>query len=223
MNALSFLGPLLSSTLGARPKRHARTLGFLSGKSNSFLSGGNLLALGGLGWAAYEIWRSQQNAPSSGARTVTPGTIVEGDLPPPIPAGAAVATARATTPPAVQLDVQRIVDLTLAAARSDGELGEEEYGRILRTARDIGAESMVRAALAHPRTLSEIVGGVSDRKQRESLYVYAFSIVRADEDVGATERAWLGQLAGVLGFDNAATARLEKETAYRIASMPAAG
>lgn len=222
MNALSFLGPLLSATLGARPKRHARTLGFLSGKSNSFLSGGNLLALGGLGWAAYEIWRSQQNAPQ-GARTVTPGTIVEGDLPPPIPAGAAVATARATAPPAVQLDVQRIVDLTLAAARSDGELGEEEYGRILRTARDIGAESMVRAALARPRTLADIVGGVSDRKQRESLYVYAFSIVRADEDVSPAERAWLAQLAGVLGFDNAATARLEKETAYRIAAMPEPG
>ena len=219
MNAISFLGPLLSTALGARRKSHSRTLGFLSGGSNSFLSSGNLLALGGLGWAAYEMWRSSQNASHAAGRTVTPGTIVEGDLPPPLPVGAAVATA----PPAVQLGVQRIVDLTLAAARSDGELGEEEYGRILRTARDIGAEPMVRAALANPRSLADIVGGVSDRKQREALYVYAFSIVRADEDVNAAERTWLAQLAGVLGFDAAATARLEKETAYRIASMPANG
>lgn len=219
MSAISFLGPLLSSTLGARPKRHARAFGFLAGRPNSFLSAGNLLALGGLGWAAYEIWRSKQGGAAAGARTVTPGTVVEGGLPPPIPA-AATATA---PPPAVQLDVQRIVDLTLAAARSDGELGEEEYGRILRTARDIGAESMVRTALERPRTLAEIVGGVSDRKQRESLYVYAYSIVRADEDVSAAERTWLAELSRALGFDAATAARLEKETAYRIASLPATG
>lgn len=224
MSALSFLGPLLSSALGARPKRHTRALGFLAGRSNSFLSAGNLLALGGLGWAAYEVWRSKQSSGDDGARTVTPGTIVEGGLPPPIPPPIpSSALATATPPPAVQQDVQRIVDLTLAAARSDGELGEEEYGRILRTARDIGAESMVRTALERPRKLTEIVGGVSDRKQRESLYVYAFSIVRADEDVSAAERTWLAELARALGFDAATSARLEKETAYRIASMPATG
>ncbi|MBK7874680.1 MAG: DUF533 domain-containing protein [Planctomycetes bacterium] len=219
MSAIGFLGPLLSSALRSRPKRHQRAFSFLAGSSSSFLNASNLLALGGLGWAAYEIWRSKQSAPgASSAPVVTPGTTVVGDLPPPLPAGARGATNK---PPAIQTDVQRVVDLTLAAARCDGDLGEDEYGAILRTAREIGAEAMVRAALERPKPITEIVSGVSDRRQRESLYVYAYSIVRADEEVSTAERAWLQQLASGLGLDAANVGRLEKETAYRIAAMPA--
>lgn len=217
MSAIDFLGPLISSAFRARPKRHTRAMNFLAGSSSSFLNASNLLALGGLGWATYEIWRSKQasNA-ASAAPVVTPGTTVVGGLPPPLPA-----SARAGSPPAIQNDVQRIVDLTLAAARCDGDLGEDEYGAILRTARDIGAEGMVRSALERPKPLAEIVGGVSDRRQRESLYVYAYGIVRADEEVSSAERAWLQQLSTQLGLDAATVGRLEKETAYRIAAMPA--
>jgi uncharacterized membrane protein YebE (DUF533 family) len=217
LSVIGFLGPLLSATMGSRRKKHARAHDFLSGSSRGFVNAGNLLALGGLGWAAYEIWRSKQRETqlAGAGRAVVPGTVVEGGLPPPIP------SAPTTAAPAVQNDVQRVVDLTLAAARSDGELGEEEFGRILATARDIGAEPMVRSALEHPRSLAEIVRGISDRKQREALYVYAFSIVRADEDVTTAERTWLQQLASQLGLDAGTTSRLEKETAYRIASMPA--
>ncbi|MBI5364308.1 MAG: DUF533 domain-containing protein [Planctomycetes bacterium] len=221
MSAIGFLGPLLSSALGARAKPHARAFGFLAGSRHSFLNSSNLLALGGLGWAAYEIWRTRERAAqaSGGAPVVVPGTVVQGDLPPPLPPKAAKGVPPG--PPAIQNDVQRIVELTLAAARCDGELGEEEFGALLRTARDIGAERMVKDALEHPRPVAEIVGGVSDRKQREALYVYAFSIVRADEDVRTGERAWLADLARQLGLEAATTTRLEKETAYRIASMPA--
>jgi uncharacterized membrane protein YebE (DUF533 family) len=191
-------------------------LGFLTGHPGSVVNAGNLLALGGLGWAAYEVWRSHSSASaaSSAARTVTPGTIVEGDLPPPLP------DSNAPAGPALADELRRIVDLTLAAARCDGELGEDEYGRILRTARDLGAEGLVRAALEQPRALPEIVAGVRDPRQRDALYVYAFSIVRADEELSPAERDWLGQLATQLGLDPASAARLEKETAYRIASMP---
>ena len=219
-SALGFLGPLLGSAMGARHKPHARALQYLSGGKQSFLSTSNLLALGGLGWAAYEIWRSHERASDAVAPAVVPGTVVEGGLPPPLPPSAKQAAKAG--PPAVQDDVRRIVELTLAAARCDGELGEDEYGSILRTAREVGAEGMVRAALEHPRPLAELVADVNDRKQREALYVYAFSIVRADEDVRPAERAWLTELASRLGLDASTTARLEKETAYRIASMPAA-
>jgi len=219
LNLASLLGPLVSAALDARPKRHAKTLGFLTGGSRSFLNAGNLLTLGGLGWAAYESWRSQRPAQAAqGAVRVTPGTVVEGDLPPPLPSS----SPRTPPPiPAAQLEVQRIVDLTLAAARCDGEFGEEEYGRIRATARELGAEDLVPQALGAPRPVAELVRGISDRKQREALYVYAFSIVRADEEVSAGERTWLAQLANHLGIDAASAARLEKETAYRIAT-PAA-
>lgn len=221
MSVTGFLGPLLSAAMGSRGKRHTRALGFLAGSPRGFVNAGNLLALGGLGWAAYEIWRSKQReTQTAAARTVVPGTIVEGGLPPPIPSAPAAAL-RTAPVPAIQSDVQRVVDLTLAAARCDGALTEEEYARILSTARDIGAETMVRNALDRPRALAEIVAGVSDRKQREALYVYAFSVVRADEDVVPAERTWLQQLASHLGLDGGTTTRLEKETAFRIASMSA--
>lgn len=229
MSAIGFLGPLLSSALGARSKPHARAFGFLAGSRSSFLNSSNLLALGGLGWAAYEIWRTRERASqaSAGAPVVVPGTVVQGDLPPPLPPSVTKGAPKSATggtlagPPAIQHDVQRIVELTLAAARCDGELGEEEFGALLRTAREIGAERMVKDALERPRTVAEIVSGVSDRKQREALYVYAYSIVRADEDVRTGERAWLADLSKQLGLEAATATRLEKETAYRIASMPA--
>lgn len=218
--SLSFLGPLIASAMGARPKRHHRALGFLAGSRGSLLSAGNLMALGGLGWAAYEVFRTR-NAGGSAASgpVVTPGTVVEGDLPPPLPPEAR-ASAASGAPTSPEIEVRRVVELTLAAARSDGELGEDEYGAILRTARDLGAEAMVRAALERPRALGEIVAGVVDPAQRDALYVYAFAIVRADEEVRPAERAWLEQLAAHLRLDRAAVAKLEKETAYRIASMP---
>jgi uncharacterized membrane protein YebE (DUF533 family) len=214
LNALGLLGPLVTTALGSRNKRHAGALGFLTGGKSSFLNMGNLLALGGLGYAAYEVWRTHKGTPEAG-RVVTPGTVVEGGLPPPIPP-----QARAPAPPpSFEDDVRRIVELTLAAARSDGELGEEEYGAILRTARDAGAEPMVREALDRPRGLAELVAGARDPKQREALYVYAFSIARADEDVRPAERGFLQELARHLGLDAALVARLEKETAYRIATL----
>jgi uncharacterized membrane protein YebE (DUF533 family) len=218
VSAAGFLGPLIASTLRARSKRHSRAFGFLAGGRRSFLDSSNLLALGGLGWAAYEIWRSSQRSASAsaGAPTVVPGTVVEGDLPPPLPTRASASKA-----PQVQGEVQRIVDLTLAAARADGELSEDEYAAILQTAREIDAEALVRPALDRPRPLGAIVADVSERKQRESLYVYAFGIVRADEDVSAAERTWLQQLAGHLGLDSATVTRLERDTASRIAGMPA--
>jgi uncharacterized membrane protein YebE (DUF533 family) len=74
--------------------------------------------------------------------------------PPPLP----TATAAAPGPDAIR----RLVALTIAAARADGELGEEEYGRILAAAREHGAEKLVQAELAERRTVQEIVVGAND-------------------------------------------------------------
>ena len=63
---------------------------------------------------------------------------------------------------------------------------------------------------------SQIVGGgVESGKKRECFGACA------DEEVSSAERAWLQQLSTQLGLDAATVGRLEKETAYRIAAMPA--
>jgi uncharacterized membrane protein YebE (DUF533 family) len=114
----------------------------------------------------------------------------------------------------------RIVALTIAAARCDGELGEEEYGRILDTARAHQAESLVARELSEVRPLADLAAGVIDAQYKADLYVLAYGIVRADESLSSAERDWLASWAGLLGLDAATVARLEKDAAARIASTP---
>jgi uncharacterized membrane protein YebE (DUF533 family) len=108
----------------------------------------------------------------------------------------------------------------ISAARADGELGEPERERILREAREVGAEELVRRELDSPRPLGELVAGASDPELKQQLYTLAFVIVRADESVTGGERIYLAQLANRLGLDAAAVARLEAEAASRIDSTP---
>ena len=66
------------------------------------------------------------------------------------------------------------------------------------------------------RPLAEIVAGVTSDVERRDLYVLAFTIVRADEDVSGAERIYLAQLAHALGLDAGAAAALERETSSAI-------
>jgi tellurite resistance protein len=120
----------------------------------------------------------------------------------------------ATTPGPDAL--RRLVALTIAAARADGELGEEEYGQILASAREHGAEKLVSEELANRRTIQEIVVGAMDPTFREHLYALAYGIVRADASISAVERKWMRELALALDLDSQAAARIEQETANKI-------
>jgi uncharacterized membrane protein YebE (DUF533 family) len=104
----------------------------------------------------------------------------------------------------------------LSAARADGSLSDAERETILARARAAGVERVVERELAQPTPLTAIVRGIADQKQREDLYVLAFSITRADEGVTGAERIYLAQLAAQLGFDAATTSRLEDEAVARI-------
>lgn len=137
---------------------------------------------------------------------------------PPIPTSAANVGA---IPPSTSAEpdsdgVRRIAELLVAAARADGELGEEEFAEIVKVAQANGADREVQTALVRPRPVAEIVAGVRDPALKNDLYVLAFTIVRADEDVTAAERIWLAGLASALALDAATTMRLERETIQRI-------
>ena len=113
--------------------------------------------------------------------------------------------------------VSRIAGLLVASARADGELGEEEYAYIVREAQNAGADERVMAEFQNPRPVEALVAGVRDPKLASDLYVLAFTVVRADEDVSAPERAYLQKLGGLLGLDAGSVARLESETVQKIA------
>jgi uncharacterized membrane protein YebE (DUF533 family) len=211
--SLSFLGPLLGSTFGARGKHHHSAANFLFGGGSPFMSARGMLGLAGLATAAYYALRSNSGPSlggsppivSQGTTVVRGGPALPPQAPPPIPA--------ATNP-----GVQRILRLVISAARCDGALGEKERAAILAEAREIGAENLVESELARPMPLAQIVAGVSDPGEKEALYVLAYTIVRADEDVNGAERVFLVQLANLIGLDASRVQALEKETAARIAA-----
>jgi uncharacterized membrane protein YebE (DUF533 family) len=51
------------------------------------------------------------------------------------------------------------------------------------------------------------------------MYVLAFTVLRADEQLTGAERIYLAQLAHLLGLDPATVQRLEKDTGERIDAL----
>ena len=60
---------------------------------------------------------------------------------------------------------------------------------------------------------------MTDPAQRATLYVLAFTVLRADEQVTGAERIYLAQLAHLLGLDPATVQQLEKDTGERIDAL----
>jgi uncharacterized membrane protein YebE (DUF533 family) len=175
---------------------------------------GTLLGAAGLAWGAYEHFKDRTPAVMTtidgGGFAASSPPPIPATLPPPLPA---TSTYVAPSGPDA---LRRLVALTIAAARADGDLGEEEYGRILAAAREHGAEQLVQGELARRCTVQEIVAGANDPRLRSDLYALAFGIVRADGSISPAERKWLRELALALSLDAEAAAQIEQETADRI-------
>jgi uncharacterized membrane protein YebE (DUF533 family) len=110
----------------------------------------------------------------------------------------------------------RIVRLAISAAYADGSMSDVERAAILDQAKTAGVAEIVEAEMQQPRTLAEIVSGVSDAAQRATMYVLAYSMVRGDEQPSGAERIYLAQLANLLGIDAATVQELERKAASRI-------
>jgi uncharacterized membrane protein YebE (DUF533 family) len=209
------LRTVVSGALGARRRPYRRASRFLTGGGSPVFSLGALLGGAGLAWGAYQAFGHRR--PTETTTTVEGGgfdsrseTVVEGgsspsppQQPPPLPKTGAPVT---EGPDALR----RLVALSIAAARCDHELSEEEYGRILEIACEAGGEALVAPELSTRRPVAAIVAGAGDPKLKADLYVLAYGVVRADGRVSEVERAWLAELAGALGLDAPATRSLEQ-------------
>jgi uncharacterized membrane protein YebE (DUF533 family) len=195
----TLLTTVLNGVMNSRRKPARRARHFLVGRGRSFLSHpATLMAAAGLAWGVYETLQSRRTG--TGA---TPGT-----SPPPVPDGAPSA---GVTP-----DVLRMIRVAVSAGNADGALNEHERAVILQKAAEAGAKDLIEAELRHPQPLSTVVDGVSDPAEAATLYVLAFTILRADERVTGAERIYLAQLANLLHLDNGTVARLERDTSERI-------
>jgi uncharacterized membrane protein YebE (DUF533 family) len=98
-------------------------------------------------------------------------------------------------------------------------MNEQERAAILLQAKQAGVESVFGPEMTHPRPLAEIVAGVNEPAERATLYVLAYTVLRADEQVTGAERIYLAQLANLLGLDSATVAKLETDTGQRIDAL----
>jgi uncharacterized membrane protein YebE (DUF533 family) len=189
---------VLRGVLGGKRKRSKKALKYLTGhRGGAFINAGTLLTAAGVAWGIYETMQQKPEAPPPGG----------GMAPAPLPPLPNVSTPLD--------DATRMVRLAVSAANADGTMNEQERAAIVQAAGAAGG-SLVAGELDQRRPLAEIVSGVTDPAQRSTLYVLAFTIVRADEAVSGAERIYLAQLASLLGLDPAAVQTLERDTEQRI-------
>jgi tellurite resistance protein len=235
---------VLRGVLGGKTrKKSTKALRYLTGqRGGTFVNANTLLTAAGVAWGIYETMQMPQPSEgmppagagvppagaglsTSAAATVDPAKRErEGGKTGPYsePHAAASGGAQPTTlPPLPTLggdpidDRTRMIRLAVSAANADGTLHDQERAAILKHAGPEAAD-VVATELAARRPLAEIVAGVADQAQRATLYVLAYTILRADEQVSGAERIYLAQLANLLGLDPATVRALEHDTNTRI-------
>ena len=221
MRADRLINAVLAGVLGSRGKKARKAARYLTGRrTRGGLSGpATLLGAAGLAWGVIEPLRRQASAApaDSGASSgAPPPASPRPDIPPPLPAIPAAPGADTGSPDAEAL---RLVRLAVSAATADGEMNEAERAVIVRQAIADGLGEVVERELARPRPLSEVISGVTDPEEAATLYVLAFTILRADEQVTGAERIYLARLAQALGLDPVTVQALEVDTGARIDAL----
>jgi uncharacterized membrane protein YebE (DUF533 family) len=206
LDAEDIINGIVRGALSGRRKSWTRTSRAVHG--SGLVNARTLLAAAGVAWGLFETWQGQQAAAAGGSTAPASS--------PPVPVAPPPPAAPAADEAGVPAPIARLLRIMISAAQADGELGPAERERILKEAREVGAEALVQQELEAPRPLGELVAGVSDPELQQQLYTLAFVIVRADENVTGGERIYLAQLANRLGLDPASVARLESEAAARI-------
>jgi uncharacterized membrane protein YebE (DUF533 family) len=135
---------------------------------------------------------------------------------PPLPNIGGAATTTATD---IDDEAVRLVRLAVSAANADGVMNEQERAAVLQQAQAAGVGEVVEREMQQRSPLAAIVAGVTDPAQCATLYVLAFTILRADEQLTGAERIYLAQLAHLLALDPPTVQRLETDTGERIDAL----
>jgi uncharacterized membrane protein YebE (DUF533 family) len=203
MNPESLVNGVLRSVLGGGRKRSGGALRYLTGRGRSIWTRPTtLLTAAGVAWGIYETLTNKGSGGSVGSTNVPPLPNIPGT-----PADAA-------TDPAM-----RLVRLAVSAANADGVMNEQERAVVRQQAQSAGVADIVERELAQRRPLAEIVAGVTDPAERATLYVLAFTVLRADEQVNGAERIYLAQLAHLLSLDPQTAQKLETDAGERIDAL----
>jgi uncharacterized membrane protein YebE (DUF533 family) len=214
---------VLRGVLGGRRKRSRGAMRFLTPGGSLWSNPQALLTAAGLAWGIFETLENtgQSAAAAPGATPGAASTPAAASsspvVPPPLPVQGAPAASGSTAP--VGDDAMRIVRLAISAAHADGQINEHERAAVLQQAIGAGVGDLVERELQSPRPLKEIVGDVSDPAVAATLYVLAFTILRADEQLTGAERIYLAQLANLLHLDREKIEALEQDAGERIDAL----
>jgi uncharacterized membrane protein YebE (DUF533 family) len=227
MNPDFLIDGVLRSVMGAGGRKHSRrAMRYLTGNSGSFWTHPTtLLTAAGLAWGVYDTLQDKTNtnsqwgggsgaAPQPGTTTGGPGSVSV----PPLPSTGPTAST-GSGPDGVDADALRLVRLAISAANADGVMNERERAAVVQQAQAAGVADLVEQEFRQRTPLAEIVAGVTDPSQRATLYVLAFTVLRADEQLTGAERIYLAQLAHLLGLDPETVQRLEQDTGERIDAL----
>ena len=208
MNPDFLIHGVLNSVLGGGRKRSRRAKRFLNGGGSLWSRPTTLLTAAGVAWGIYEtLQRSSGQSPATAGQPPAAAVMGSAALPP-LPGESAAGDE--------DREALRVVRLAISAANADGVMTEKERAAVLQQAEASGVRDVVERELNHPRPLAEIVAGVADQAERATLYVLAFTVLRADEQVTGAERIYLAQLAHLLALDPATVQKLEKDAGARI-------
>ncbi|HEX5108411.1 MAG TPA: DUF533 domain-containing protein [Vicinamibacterales bacterium] len=215
MNPTSVLvDAVLGGVLGGGRKRAHKARRYLTGGGSGLWSNpAVLMTAAGVAWGVFETLQQ------SGALGALGGQAAA--APPPgggVPASANLPPLpNLESPPAgVDRAALRLIRLAISAANADGALDDRERTAIVQQARTVGAADIAERELRGPRALREIVGDGTSAEEAATLYVLAFTVLRADEQLTTTERVYLAQLAALLRLDAPTVEALEKGAAARI-------
>ena len=202
------------------------------GTGGFFSRPSTLIGALGLAWGIFDTLQQNQSsagaaatggAGSSGATAGAWTPTNEGAPVPPAPVGASEVPVppipNVSAPSSPSPDALRMVRLAVSAAHADGPMNDQERAAILQQAQQAGVGPVFGPEMAEPRPLAEIVAGVTDPHERATLYVLAYTVLRADEQVTGAERIYLAQLANLLGLDTETVAKLETDTGQRIDAL----
>jgi hypothetical protein len=215
---------VLNAVLGGGRKQSRRAARFLTGRHSSLWANpAVLMTAAGVAWGVVESLRQHAGAGTAQPATGSPRP----DSGPPLRAhGGTVAASEPLAPLPVTAEAPvaddgglRMIRLAVSAATADGALNDRERAAIVQQAKDAGLAETIERELRNPRPVAEIVSGVTDPGEAATLYVLAFTILRADEQLTTTEQIYLAQLAHLLALDRGTVERLEKDTGERIDAL----
>lgn len=222
---------ILRGVLGGRRKKSKKALRFITrdiprGVTRGIMRNPSaLLGIAGVAWGIFETLQNQnQGGPGvPGGQVIGGGGLQAGNatgtgavnaaVPPPLPP---LPGAPAAQPDA---DTLRLVRLAVSAGNADGAMNEKERAAVVGQMTAAGAADLLARELAQPRPLPEIIAGLDDQADKATLYVLAFTILRADEQINGAERIYLAQLAHLLGLAPTLVAALEQDTGERIDAL----